>query len=194
MMCTLPKRLLCFILLFGALNLSAQQLPRLFMDIPNIYFTAPDVTKIGNRLGLGAETAFNVATHWGTARIGGGYAYTADPQSNEFIETTLGNPYALFEVGLGKYRSNGNKCAKSHRPAFTAMARAGVRYNFYSKETVTLPALDYGLGIELGHFFIRDIFKNYEVFARGTYYTQSETISAEAGFKLFLNLRADRDR
>lgn len=168
------------------------------MDIPNIFFTSPDVPNISNRLGLGAETAFNVATHWSTLRVGGGATYTADPQAQEFQETTLANPYMLLEAGVGKYRSNGNKCAKTHRPAFTAMVKGGLRYNFFPSknwpEGQPSSQLDYNLGIELGHFFIRDIFKNYEVFARSQYNFKAETISAELGFKLFLNLRADRDR
>jgi hypothetical protein len=193
--------MLAFITLALTTNAFAQEGPRLFLDIPNIYFTTPNAIKANERIGLGIETAFNVATHWSTLRIGGGYAHTADPRSNEVFETTYGNPYLLLEGGVGRYRSNGNKCARTHKPAYTAMLRAGLRYDFItgrqsSDDGVTIaPAdgLDYGVGLELGNFYIRDVFKNYEFFGRGMYFVKSETIAAEIGFKLFLNLRADRD-
>lgn len=168
--------------------------PRLFLDIPNIYFHAPDLEHIGNRLGVGAEAAFNVGTHWSVARIGGGAAVTADPKADDFGKSIITTPYALLEIGAGMYRSNGARCAKTHQNAFTVLGKAGMRYNFNNKiasETDTKGFIDYTVGIELGHFFIRDIFKNYEVFLRSNYYTQSKTISADFGFKMFLNLRAN---
>jgi hypothetical protein len=168
--------------------------PRLFLDIPSIFITAPDVSKIANNAGAGLETAFNVGTHWSVARVGGGATLTLDPKSNELGESIATTPYIIGEVGIGKYRSNGNQCAKTHRPAFTAMGKAGVRYDFLkSVPNTTVQRLDYSAGIELGYFFIRDIFKNYEVFAKSNYYFKSERISADFGFKVFLNLRADRD-
>lgn len=190
------KSIFLLIVLMGAAGLLHAQYggPRLFLDIPNIYFTAPNLEQIGNRLGAGAETAFNVGTHWSVARIGGGLAVTADPGAEEFGESIITTPYALFEVGAGIYRSNGSRCAKTHQNAYTVLARGGLRYNFNNKlaadVTDTKGYLDYGVGAEFGYFFIRDIFKNYEVFLRGTYYTKSETASADFGFKMFLNLRA----
>lgn len=168
--------------------------PRLFLDIPIIYAHAPDVEHIGTRLGVGAETAFNVATHWSVARIGGGAAFTAEPKSEDFGASIITTPYALAEVGLGVYRSNGARCAKTYQHAFTAIAKGGLRYNFNNKLAAVNDKkgfMDYSLGIELGHFFIRDIFKNYEFFLRGNYYTKSKVVSADLGFKMFLNLRAN---
>ena len=52
--------------------------------------------------------------------------------------------------------------------------------------------LDYTVGAEFGYFFIRDVFKNFEVFLDGRYHTKAEVVSANFGFKMFLNLRANR--
>ncbi|MCC7505040.1 MAG: hypothetical protein IT259_07060 [Saprospiraceae bacterium] len=191
----MQKLTLLFVaILFSALSANAQYGgPRLFLDIPVIYFNAPDVENIGKRLGVGAETAFNVGTHWSVLRVGGGAAVTADPNADDFGASIITTPYALLEAGAGMYRSNGSRCAKTHQNAFTAMGKVGMRYNFNNKiasETDTKGFIDYSIGVEFGHFFIRDIFKNYEVFLRSNYYTQSKTISADFGFKMFLNLRA----
>lgn len=177
-----------FVALFMAVACSAmaQGGPRLFLDIPNIYITAPDVEKIGNLLGAGVETAMNVGTHWSVARVGGGAVFSLDPKSDDVGKSFLTSPYVLTEVGLGKYRSNGKKCAKTNQAAFTAMGKGGVRYDFEAKD------VDYTLGAEFGYFFIRDIFKNYEIFLNGNYYTQAKVVSASFGFKLFLNLKANR--
>ena len=169
--------------------------PRLFLDVPVIYFHAPNLENFSNRLGVGAETAFNVATHWSVARIGGGAAFTAEPKAEDFGSSFVVSPYALMEVGAGMYRSNGDRCAKSHANAFTAIGKVGLRYNFNNKiaadATDTKGFLDYSLGVELGHFYIRDIFKNYELFLRASYLTKSEVVTADFGFKMFLNLRAN---
>ena len=172
--------------------------PRLFLDIPIIHLAAPDVTLVGNRIGIGAGTAMNVATHWSTARIGGGAIFSMDPQSRDVQETFVTTPYVLFEVGAGKYRTNGSQCSKTKAKAFTAMGKAGVRYAFTSEalepEGEVPDKFDVTVGAELGYFFIRDVFKNTEVFLDGNYHVNSKIISANFGFKMFLNLRADRDR
>jgi hypothetical protein len=181
----------CFILLFAcaaALSARAQGLPRLFLDIPYIFVAAPDVEKVGNLLGAGAEASFNVGTHWSVARLGGGAVFSLDPKSNDVGASFLTSPFAKFEVGLGKYRSNGNQCAKTKQSAYTAMARGGLRYNFEAE------MMDYTLGAEFGYFFIRDIFRNMEISLSGDYYTQAKVFGASFGFKLFLNLKADRSR
>jgi hypothetical protein len=167
--------------------------PRLFLDLPVIYATAPNVEKIGNRLGAGIETALNVATHWSTARIGGGATFTLDPKAEDVGDSFLTNPFAMLEVGAGLYRSNGNKCAKTKQNAFTALAKGGLLYSFRKEEAgEELDRLDYTVGAEFGYFFIRDVFKNYEVFLSANYHTKAEVVSANFGFKMFLNLRADR--
>ena len=169
--------------------------PRLFVDIPVIAIGTPNVEKAGNLMGASAETAFNFAAHWFVTRVGGGAGISLDPKSKELKETVVTTPYALFEAGLGKYRSNGNNCAITHANAFTAMAKAGIRYNFktdiYDTPTAKADPMDFTVGAEFGYFFLRDVFKNYEFFLDGNYHVRAEVISARLGFKLFLNLRAD---
>lgn len=171
--------------------------PRLFLDIPTVHVSAPDVNLIANRVGVGLGTAMNVATHWSTARLGGGAVFSLDPQSNDVKETFVTSPYVMLEAGVGKYRTNGAQCAKSKQTAFTAMAKAGVRYAFISEplspETPAPDKFDVTAGVELGIFYIRDVFKNTEVFLDANYHVNAKIISANFGFKMFLNLRADRD-
>lgn len=175
-------------------NAQEAKLPRLFLDIPVIHLAAPNVELVGNRIGIGAGTAMNFATHWSTARIGGGAVFSMDPQSKNVEETFVTTPYALAEVGAGKYRTNGNQCSKTKSKAYTAMAKAGVRYAFISDplepDGVAPEKFDVTVGAELGYFFIRDVFRNTEVFLDANYHVNSKIISANFGFKMFLNLRS----
>jgi hypothetical protein len=170
--------------------------PRLFLDVPTVHLASPDVTLIANRIGVGVGTAMNVATHWSTARLGGGVIFSMDPQASKVQETFVTNPYVLLEAGAGKFRTNGAQCAKTKSKAYTAMAKAGMRYYFISDElspeAVAPDKFDVLVGAELGYFFIRDVFRNTEVFLDGYYHVNSKIISANFGFKMFLNLRADR--
>lgn len=170
--------------------------PRLFLDVPTVHLAAPDVTLVANRIGVGVGTAMNVATHWSTARLGGGVIFSMDPQSKDVQESFVTNPYVLLEAGAGKFRTNGAQCAKTRSKAYTAMAKAGMRYYFLSDalgpETEAPDKFDVLVGAELGYFFIRDVFKNTEVFLDGYYHVNSKIISVNFGFKMFLNLRADR--
>lgn len=178
---------------------SAQNNTRLFLDVPAIYLAAPDLEHAGNRLGLGAGFAMNVGTHWSVARLGIGANVTADPQSNDFESSLITTPYALIEAGAGKYRSNGDRCAKTKRAAFTTLGKAGVRYYFDTRKSEpgvelddTGYGIDYTVGAELGYFYIRDIFKNFEVVLDANYHIKAKVISATFGFKMFLNLKANR--
>jgi hypothetical protein len=172
--------------------------PRLFLDVPSFYAHTPNVENAGHRLGAGLDFAMNVGTHWGVSRLGVGTTFTFDPQSEEFNETTLWGPYAFLEAGAGLYRSNGNQCAKERQSAFTAMGKVGMRYDFNSEAVqvdevgVDPNQLDFTLGVELGYFYIRDVFRNMEFVMSGNYHTQAKVISANIGFKFFLNLRANR--
>lgn len=190
----MKKRLLPFLFLFGTVALHAQSGVRLFLDIPEIYFHVPDVENFNDRLGAGAGTAMNFATHWGTARIGGGATFTLAPKAEDVGNSFRTMPYGLLEVGLGKYRTNGNRCAKTRHNAYTAMAKAGMRYS-YNPDAILKEdrgSLDFAVGAEFGYFFIRDVFKNYEIFTAAHYLTQSKVVQVNFGFKLFLNLRAER--
>jgi hypothetical protein len=183
----MQKCLFAALLLAAVTSLPAQYGgPRLFLDVPILYVTAPDVEHIGNRMGAGAEAALNVGTHYAVARLGGGATFTVDPKADDLGDSFITRPYALFEAGAGLYRSNGNRCANTHQSAFTALAKAGLRYDFKAEQ------MDYALGADLGYFFIADEFRNIEAFLRGAYLTKAETISADFGLKMFLNLRARR--
>lgn len=191
------KSLVVAALLLSATGVQAQYGgPRLFLDLPYIYLTAPNVETIGNRMGAGVGAAFNVGTHWSVARVGGGAVFSLDPKAEKVGDSFLTTPYGLLEVGLGKYRSNGNRCAKQNQSAFTLMAVGGLRYDFKAREQrpdAEVKGLEYVVGAELGYFYISDIFKNYDVVLRGNYLTQAEVFSVEFGLKIFLNLRANRD-
>ncbi len=182
------------LLTFSIGALQAQTRARIFLDIPAIYLAAPDVENISRLAGLGAETALNVGTHWGVSRLGGGATFTLDPKSDDLGKSFNVNPYAMLEAGVGKYRSNGNRCARTKQNAYTILAKGGVRYNFFNKDVREVldknGEIDYTLGAEFSYFFIRDVFRNNEIFLAGNYLTQSKVISVNFGFKVFLNLRA----
>ena len=166
--------------------------PRLFWDIPSLYATSPNVSAIGERFGVGAETAFNLAAHWGTTRLGGGATFTLDPDDVE--NTFRAIPYFLLEGGAGLYRTNGNKCASTKSHAFTAMGVIGLRYEIDTRDLVPASEIDayglsWGVGAEFGYFFIRDVFRNTELVLRGMYYPEPQQLSVNFGFKFFLNVR-----
>jgi hypothetical protein len=174
-------------------------LPRLFYDVPSISFVAPDVEHIGNQMGLNLETAMNFGTHWSVARLGGGVNATLNPKSNKLEDSFLATPYSMLEIGLGKYRTNGDKCSRTNQNAFTAMAKGGLLYIFNTQKLID-PApigsayygLDYTIGAEFGYFRIRDVFKNSEIVLSSNYHLKAKVISLNFGYKMFLNLRANR--
>lgn len=184
----MKKLFFCAALLLAAASTATAQYggPRLFLDIPSMYITTPDVSKIGNRAGAGVDVAMNVGSHWSVARAGGGATFTLDPKAEDVGNSFSTNPFIFLEAGAGPYRTNGNQCAKSRQNAFTAIGKAGIRYDFQAKE------VDYTLGAELGYFFIRDVFRNTEVVASANYLTQAQVVAVNFGFKFFLNLRANR--
>lgn len=166
---------------------------RYFWDIPSFFVTTPDVAEVKNRAGLGIATAFNVATHWGTARAGVGTTVTLNPTADDLGGTFRTIPFLHLEVGGGMYRTNGNKCAATHRGAFTAMPVLGLQYNFETVDLIaaseSVDGLRFLVGVELGYFFIRDILRNTEIVLRGNYYPDQEDLELNLGFKFFLNMR-----
>ena len=141
------KKLLLSLCAFSALHfsISAQEGPRMFMDVPAIFVAAPDFENLKTNVGLGGAFAFNVGTHWSVARVGVGVQATADPKEN-LEETLATTPFALFEVGGGMYRSNGDRCAKTKRAAFTVLGKGGLRYYFDTRDEVAgLDDTGYGL-------------------------------------------------
>ena len=185
------------LLFLAAHSLSAQYGPRLFLDAPGIYAAAPDVKNIANQLGLGADINMNIATHNAVLRFGGGSLFTVDPKSEDLLKSFLTTPYVKIEAGAGRFRSNGNKCARTHRPAYTAIAKVGARYNFFPPknrpEATPSGQMDYTAGVELGYFYIRDIIKKNEIFLNSNYNLKAKTVSAELGLRVFFNLRGRRD-
>ncbi len=185
------------ICLFASFSAQSQYGPRLFLDGPAVYFVAPDVPEISNLLGLGTDLTMNIANHNGVIRFGGGSTFTVDPQNNDLLKTLLTTPYVKAEIGAGRYRSNGNKCAKTHRPAFTMMAKGGLRYDFFTPKNrpdgTKSGQFDYSIGAEFGYFYIRDIIKNTELFASGNYFIKSQHVAVEFGFRTFFNLRGSRN-
>ena len=136
----------CFVLLLGHVAF-AQGNPRLFLDIPSISIFSPDVENFNDRFGLGLGTAMNVGTHWGMLRAGGGLDVTIEARNIEEKNAFSFLPYALVEGGVGKFRSNGNKCASHHQSAFTAMPVVGYRYDFEPKTGSAY------VGAEFGYFY-----------------------------------------
>ena len=199
-MFTMSKSSLLFTLLFvlASVGLQAQYGgPRLFLDVPSFYFHTPNVENVGHRVGAGMEVAMNVGTHWSVARLGLGSTFTLDPQAEDFGNTTLWGPYGILEAGAGMYRTNGNQCAKDRQSAFTALGKVGMRYDFNSEavrtaDIETPEQFDFTVGVELGYFYIRDVFRNMEFVISSNYHTQAKVISGNIGFKFFLNLRANR--
>lgn len=168
--------------------------PRYFWDIPSIYATSLDALNFTDRVGLGAETTFNIASYWGTSRLGGGSTFTINPNAADVTDSFLAIPYFLVEGGAGMYRTNGNKCSVTNANAFTAMPVIGIRYDLQSKALVAASENDlygfkWGIGAELGWFLIRDVVRNTELVLRGTYYPQIDQLSLNFGFKFFLNMR-----
>lgn len=174
-------------------------LPRLFLDVPAIYIISPDIGQITERAGPGMHAAMNVGTHWGVVRAGGGADVLLgfkDVAPGSYKQVLI-SPYVLMEAGAGLYRSNGNKCARANQSAFTAMAKGGLRYRFNEEAIITAEGgtasrLDWTVGAEFGYFFISDVFRNWEMFADGVYYTGAKTYQVTLGTKFFLNLRASR--
>jgi hypothetical protein len=193
----MKKTILLVFCLCTTVMVNAQYGPRLFLDIPSISFAVPDVTKPSARMGMDLGTALNVGTHWSVVRVGGGGRFSLSPEAADLAESFQINPYLLAEVGAGIYRSNGNKCSRTQQNAFTILAKAGVNYSFYTKDEKKIldetGVIDYTVGAEFGYFFIRDVFKNYEIFLSANYHTKAEVLSGNIGMKLFLNLRAERD-
>lgn len=176
-------------LFFASLALAQGSFPRVFLDIPSISVFTPDVENFNDQFGAGIGSAINLGTHWGVARLGGGLDALISTEKKVEEDDLIWAPYVNGEVGLGMFRSNGNKCAAHNASAFTAMPIAGYRYDFQGDGSGS-PYL----AAELGYFYIKDVFKNQEVFLRGDYYTESKNVAIRLGFRMFLNLRADMSR
>ena len=74
------------------------------------------------------------------------------------------------------------------------MGILGMRYDLNTQGDITPEeelnyGFRFGIGAELGYFYIRDVFRNTAFVLRGTYYPSSKTVQMNLGFKFFLNMR-----
>ncbi|MBK6373520.1 MAG: hypothetical protein IPF67_10155 [Saprospiraceae bacterium] len=127
-------------------------------------------------------------------KISAGVNATADFDAEKIDKTIFVNPFGRLEVGLGKWRSNGQKCAKTNSNAYTLLAKGGLVYNFGTKKADPENLIaerkanfDYFVGAELGLFFIKDMHKNSEYYLSGGYMLESKSIFGELGIRTFLN-------
>lgn len=191
-------RFAAFILCLLSFNsLSAQF--RSMVDVPSLYVLSRDVANIPKQEGLALDFGYAVGTHYLMSKLTAGFEVTADLGHEKIAKTLYYNPFARFEVGVGKWRSNGQKCARTNQSAFTILAKGGLVYNFGNRtadlenEVPELASgLDYYVGAEFGRFFLKDMFKNSEFFLSGGYYLESKRVFAEIGIRTFLNTLAER--
>ena len=172
---------------------------RSMFDVPSIYLTSRDIENIPQEDGLGLDFGYGFGTHFFVTKFSVGVNATADFDSKVIDKTVFINPFGRVEIGLGKWRSNGQKCAKTNSNAYTILAKGGLVYNFGKKkidvENKIDPReanLDYFVGAEIGMFFIKDMHKNSEYFLTGGYMLESKKIFAELGIRTFLNTRYSR--
>jgi len=182
---------LCLLCTFGA-----QAQLRSMIDAPAIYLTSRDIENALSQEGLGLDFGYGVGTHFFMGKLSAGVHATADFDAKKIDKTFFANPFGRFEIGLGKWRSNGKKCAINHQNAFTLMAKGGAVYNFGKRKAdvengiaEVKANLDYFVGAELGLFYIKDMHKNSEYFINGGYMLESKTIFAELGLRTFFNTR-----
>lgn len=178
------KNCLFLVLLLSAVSAQAQHPVRLFLDVPGIYAHSPKLDAIVNNAGLGLDAGFGVGTHYVMSRFSGGTTVTADFEAEAIEKTVVWNPFLRLEAGAGLWRSNGNQCSEHHANAYTALGKAGVQYAFQPKE------IQYTVGVELSYFYIRDYFKNLEIFLDGGLNMTTNQLYASFGFRNFLNMRA----
>jgi hypothetical protein len=180
------KKFVAIWLLFSTQIAVAQRDVRYFLEIPGLFAHTPDVENVKDIAGLKGEIGFAVASHFLTARTAFQYVSTIIPTADNVEKTFVHQPISRLEIGIGPYRTNGQRCTRSHQNAFTLQGRAAILYNFEAKKP------DYGFGLELSHFYIRDYFRNTELLLRSEYQLKSQKISVDFGFRFFLNLLAPR--
>jgi hypothetical protein len=186
------------VIAFGTLR-GQNAVPRLFLDAPEIYLTVPNLLKSESfeRAGAGLGLAMNIANYHATGRVGGYFSSSTQPGADDIQTATVLHYGGFLEGGTGLYRTNGNRCAKDFRGAYTAMLVGGLRYDLASKNLISETdkysnGVDYTAGLEFGYFYIRDIIRNTEFTFRGDYYFKQELIGVRLGMKVFWNLKGER--
>lgn len=189
--------LLTVLMLLSSLSVHAQL--RSMVDLPNVYLTSKDVLHIPNQEGVGLDFGWGFGTHYLMIKPSVGIDVTANFGNKEILKTLLYNPYAKLEVGAGKWRSNGQRCAKTNSYAYTLMAKGGIKYNFGKRDAnaeYTIGKiesfLDYYVALEFANFFIKDMRRNSEFYLSPGYSLKSENFFAEVGIRHFINTLASR--
>lgn len=190
--------LLIPVLFFVCLSGVKAQL-RSMLDLPNVYLTSKDVLNIPSQEGLGLDVGWGLGTHFLMIKPIVGIDVTADFGNAEIARTLTYNPYAKLELGAGKWRSNGQRCAKTNAYAYTLLAKGGIKYNFGKREAnqeftidSIAPFLDYYVALEFANFFIKDMRKNTEFYLVPGYSLKTKNFFAEAGIRHFINTLAER--
>ena len=185
-----------FILIFIAASMSVQGQVRSMFDAPSIYLTSRDITHALNQEGLGLDFGYGLGTQWMFAKLSVGVHALADFDAPKIDKSFFANPFGRFELGLGKWRSNGKQCAITHQNAYSYLVKGGVMYNMgkrkadvENKISEITSGIDYFIGAELGLFFIKDMFRNSEYYINGGYMLNSKTVFAELGLRTFFNTR-----
>jgi hypothetical protein len=177
------KKILLFVLFLPFL--AAGQTPlRYFLEVPGVFFHSTDVQDITRRAGLKSEIGFCAGTHFVNGRAAVQLVSSFEPEADDIQKSINYAPITRLELGVGPYRTNGQQCSVTNRGAYTAQAVGLFLYNFDAKKT------DYGAGVELSRFLIRDMKRNTEMVLRGEYLAKSKVITLDLGFRFFLNLRA----
>jgi hypothetical protein len=188
-----------FVFILVLLSLSATAQIRSMFDAPAIYLTSRDIENALNREGLGLDFGYAIGTHWMMVKLSVGAHATADFDAKKIDKTFFANPFGRIELGLGKWRSNGQQCAKNHQNAYSFLAKGGAVYNMGKRKADIENGIgeikadyDYFLGAEVGLFYIKDMHKNSEYFINGGYMLRSKSIFAELGLRTFFNTRYSR--
>ena len=90
---------------------------RSMIDAPSVYLTSRDIENALSQEGLGLDFGYAIGTHFFMTKISAGVNATADFDAEKIDKTIFINPFGRLEVGLGKWRSNGQKCAKTNSNA-----------------------------------------------------------------------------
>lgn len=191
--------LLPAILIFTCQMVQAQVQFRSMIDAPNVYLVSKDLLHIPNQDGVGLDFGWGLGTHFLMIKPIIGIDVTADFGNQELVKTLTYNPYGKLELGLGKWRSNGQRCAKTNAHAYTLLLKGGIKYNFGKRDAnpefevaEVAPFLDYYVAGEFGNFFIKDMRKNTEFYIQPGWSFKSETLFLEVGIRNFINTLAKR--
>ena len=176
-----------FILVIGSLGISSSLFAqRVFIDAPSFYLLTNDVSKIAENSGLGLDLGAAVGTHSVMGKLSAGLTVTTDFSKEIDVKDGLVyNPFVKLEGGAGLYRSNGNKCSKTHASAYSLIGKAGVQYIFNKDLEKKFSPI---VAIEASFFYIRDMVKNSEVFLEPQYNISTKTLGVSFGFRRFYNL------